>query len=406
MSFFAARQPILDAERNLFGYELLFRTSLDNVFPDVDEEKATSKMVEGLQLDLGLDRISSGKLAFINFTQKTLLGGYPLLLPNEKIVVEVLETAEPTKALYTRLRTLHAKGYIIALDDFVHDIEWEAFYPLVKIIKVDYMAATREEIEQTIKAIAKFPHIELLAEKVETSAEFEEAKSLGFKYFQGYFFARPEVIKSVALTPSQTMLTTLLNEVSKPDVNTKKITELFELDVTLSFKLLRYAQSPMFKRRKAIENIRQAVVALGQTELKRFIMLLFAAQFNEGKPGELIRMSMQRAKFCEVLASATKKIPDESSAFLAGMLSLIDAMLDADLNEIITSLPLSESIKKALLEKQGWLAEFLQVCVDFEKANWTEMEEGCARLGIDYHALLSEYEQTLRWSEERLQEIR
>ena len=202
------------------------------------------------------------------------------------------------------------------------------------------------------------------------------------------------------------MLTTLLNEVSKPDVNTKKITELFELDVTLSFKLLRYAQSPMFKRRKAIENIRQAVVALGQTELKRFIMLLFAAQFGEGKPGELIRMSMHRAKFCEVLASATKKIPDESSAFLAGMLSLIDAMLDADLNEIITSLPLSESIKKALLEKQGWLAEFLQVCVDFEKANWTEMEEGCARLGIDYHALLSEYEQTLRWSEERLQEIR
>lgn len=405
MSFFAARQPILDAERNLFAYELLFRTSLDNFFPDVDEEKATSKMIEGLQLDLGLDRISSGKLAFINFTQKTLIGGYPLLLPKEKVVVEVLETAEPTAELYTKLRTLHAKGYIIALDDFVHDVTWEAFYPLVKIIKVDYMAASLEEIKQTVKVLENFPHIELLAEKVETNEEFLEARALGFKYFQGYFFAKPEVIKSIALTPSQTMLSTLLNEVSKPELNTKRITELFELDVTLSFKLLRYAQSPMFKRRRAIENIRQAVVALGQKELERFIILLFAAQFGEGKPGELIRMSMHRAKFCEVLAAATKKVPDESSAFLAGMLSLIDAMLDADLNEIISSLPLSENIKNALLEKQGWLAVFLQVCVDFENANWSEMEKGCAKLGVDYHGLLSEYEQTLRWSEERLSEI-
>ena len=115
---------------------------------------------------------------------------------------------------------------------------------------------------------------------------------------------------------------------------------------------------------------------------------------------------MHRAKFCEVLASATKKIPDESSAFLAGMLSLIDAMLDADLNEIISSLPLSDNIKNALLEREGWLATFLQVCEDFENANWVEMEKGCQNLEVDYHALLSEYDKTLRWSEERIAELK
>jgi EAL and modified HD-GYP domain-containing signal transduction protein len=121
MGFFAARQPILDRQKSLFGYELLFRTSLDNVFPDVDQEKATSKMIEVLQFDLGMDRISEGKLAFINFTEKTLLGGYAEMLPKQKIVVEILETAKPTKLLFLALQKLHNKGYLLALDDFVHD---------------------------------------------------------------------------------------------------------------------------------------------------------------------------------------------------------------------------------------------------------------------------------------------
>lgn len=402
MSFFAARQPILDCNRDLYGYELLFRASLKNVFPDVNEEKATSKMIEGLQLDLGLDRISAGKLAFINFTHQSLLDGYPLLLPEEKVAIEVLETAKPDHELYTCLKSLKAKGYKIVLDDFVHQEEWEVFYPLVHIIKVDYLCASQSEIESTVAICKKYPHIELLAEKVETNEEFETAKSLGFKYFQGYFFARPEVIKSIALTPSQSTLSRLLNEVSKDEPDFQQITKIFELDVTLSFKLLRYTQSPLFRRSKPIENIRQAVILLGQKELERFIILLFAAQFGEGKPSELIKLSMQRAKFCEMLAAATNKIPDHSSAFLAGMLSLIDAMLDADLDEIVSNLPLSPQIKNALLEKEGWLATFLEVCEHFEKANWAAMEKGCVTLGVDYNKLLVEYDEASQWTEERL----
>jgi len=405
MSFFAARQPIFDSHRVLFGYELLFRTSLDNFFPDVDEEKATSKMIEGLQLDLGLDRITAGKLAFINFTHQSLLDGYPELLPEEKIVVEILETAKPTKQLYTKLKSLHSKGYILALDDFVHTPVWDLFYPLIKIIKIDYMEASEAQITETIKVTKRFPHIKLLAEKIETNEEFEKAKSLGFELFQGYFFARPEVIKSIALTPSQSMLSTLLNEITQDEPNFNKITKIFELDVTLSFKLLRYTQSPLFKRRKAIENIKQAVIALGKSELERFIIILFAAQFGEKKPTELIRLSMHRAKFCETLMLATQKSKDQSSAFLAGMLSLIDAMLDADLTDVINSLPLSDAIKTALIQREGSLARCLSICEQFERGNWQEMEASCVAIGVDYHTLLSDYANAMQWSEDRLVEI-
>ena len=157
MEFFAARQPILDRKKSLFGYELLFRTSLDNVFPDVDQEQATSKMIEGLQFDLGLDRISEGKLAFINFTEKTLLGGYAELLPKQKIVIEVLEKAQPTKSLYLALHKLHKKGYTLALDDFIHDERWTPFYKLIDIIKIDYLESTTEEIEKLLPRLKNTP---------------------------------------------------------------------------------------------------------------------------------------------------------------------------------------------------------------------------------------------------------
>ncbi len=405
MGFFTARQPILDKSKSLFGYELLFRTSLDNVFPDVDQEKATSKMIESLQFDLGLDRISDGKLAFINFTEKTLLGGYPELLPKQKVVIEILETVKPTKALYIALHNLHKKGYILALDDFVHDRRWEPFYKLIDIVKIDYLESTLQEINETIAAVKKYPNIKLLAEKVESNEEFKEALTLGFDYFQGYFFSYPEVIKNITLTPGQTSIATLMNKVAEETPDFDEITKLFELDVTLSFKLLRYTQSAIFKRRNPIKSIKQAVLVLGKIELERFLGLLFSAQFSGDKPQELIRLSMQRAKFCELIAPYCLQQKNSSSAFLTGMLSLVDAMLDADLIAVINDLPLSEEIKLALTEKQGWLAGCITLCQAFEKGDWEQMEKNCKSLNIPYTEILKEYELAGIWAEDKLNEL-
>jgi EAL and modified HD-GYP domain-containing signal transduction protein len=405
MGFFAARQPILDREKTLYGYELLFRTSLDNVFPDVDQEKATSKMIEGLQFDLGLDKISDGKLAFINFTEQSLLSGYPELLPNQKVVVEILETVKPTNSLYGALKKLRQKGYILALDDFIHEAHWEPFYKLIDIVKIDYREISPQDMRDTLTAIRRHPHIKLLAEKVETNDEFKKAKDEGFVLFQGYFFSRPEVIKSVTLTPGQASIASLMSALSSPEPDFNEITKLFELDVTLSFKLLRYTQTAMFKRQNAIKTIKQAVLVLGKNELERFVSLIFAAQFSSEKPQELIRLSIQRAKFCELLAPYCHQANDSSSAFLTGMMSLIDAMLDTKLNMVINDLPLSDDIKHALIDNQGWLSDCVKLCKHFEQGNWQKMEQCCNDLNIPYQNILEEYETAGMWAEEKVLQL-
>ena len=402
MAFFAARQPILDIDKNIFGYELLFRSGTENVFPNVDPEKATSNMIEGLQLDLGLDKIAEGKLAFINFTEKSILQALPNLLPKSLVVVEVLEDVKPTKEVYVALKRLAIVGYTIALDDFIHSKSWEPFYKICQIIKVDCKEIKPEELVAISKVKRRYPHIKLLAEKVESYDEFMMYKEQGFELFQGYFFSKPEVIKTVSLSGSQTILTSLLSEITKADVDIKEITRLFEIDVALSFKLLRYTQSPIFQRRKKIENIKQAIVMLGYKELERFIMLLFAATFSEGKPTELVKMSMHRAKFCEKFASMAKFDSQMSTAFLVGMLSLVDAMLDADLSELIGKMPLADDIKEALLSNQGSLAEFINLCLALESGQWDEIELICQKYTIDIHELVNVFDEAGIWAQERL----
>lgn len=406
MSFFSARQPILDTDKNIFGYELLFRISSDNIFPDVDEEAATSKMIEGLQFDLGLDKIASGKWAFINFTEQSLLNAYPNMLPKEKVVVEVLETVTPTPVVYKQLQTLAIEGYVIALDDFIHSDAWEPYYKFTQIIKVDCKFISQTELDDILDVKARFPHIKLLAEKIENYKEFIRYEKLGFELFQGYFFAKPEVIKSVSLSSSQSVLSGLLSEVTKKVPNFAQITKLFEIDVALSFKLLRYTQSPIFKRRKSIDNIKQAVVLLGHTELERFVMLLFAATIGEGKPTALIKLSIHRAKFCEQFAERAKFDKEVSSAFLVGMLSLIDAMLDAELEQLISAMPLSDSIKEALVLHQGLLSEFIALCQYCETGDWEAMEAAGEKYNITLDELLTIHQDAELWANERLSALK
>ena len=361
------------------------------------------KWLKVLQLNLGLDNLAKEKLAFINFTAETLNKEYPLLLPNTQLVVEILETVKPTKKLLNICKKLHGRGYKIALDDYEHHPNWSYFLPYISIIKVDFKLSTDDEIHAVVHMVKKYPHIELLAEKVETYAEFEQAKELGFVYFQGYFFSKPEVIKSRTLNPSQAAIASLMAELSLPSPNMKALSDLMESDVNLSYKLLRYAQSPIFKRRKAIENIKQAVIALGQHELKRFVSLLFTSQFTEGKPPELTTMSQSRAHFCEFICAKANFKEQQPSAFLVGMLSLLDAMLDTDLNNLITALPVSDHIKQALLDKTGPLADILSLCRCLEQGMWSEVPAYENKLRLSTESINQCYTDAIVQSEKQMQ---
>jgi c-di-GMP phosphodiesterase len=402
LSFYAARQPILNKDKSLFAYELLFRQSLKNVFPEINDNQATAKLIEGLQFNLGLETLTQGTLAFINFTHDTLLNGYPLLLPKEQIVVEILETAKPGKRLLKACVELKEKGYMLALDDYVHDPLWRHFFPYIDIIKIDYALSSNDQIKQILDEVKPYPNIKLLAEKIETYSEFQHALQIGCEYFQGYFFSKPEVIKSIAFKPSQISVVNLMAEVSKIEPNIEKISTIFEGDVELSFKLLRYAQSPIFKRVGKVESLKQAIIMFGFEELKRFISLLFTAQFSQGKPQELTVMALARARFCEQMVRKNKPGSDPSSAFLIGLLSLLDAMVDTNIAELMEKLPIAIALKDSLINRQGELANYLKLCELLEAAEWLEAENCCHISGYAMEPTLEFFQQGLHWASERI----
>lgn len=401
MYFYAARQPILDVDKNLYAYELLFRDGVDNVFPGIDEDEATSRIIEGSQFNLGIEHLTGNKPAFINFTLDTILKNYPSMVPPASLVVEILETVQPGKKLLESVKVLKDQGYTIALDDYEHKAVWRHFFPFVDLIKIDLRAMSFDEVEQVIKDISDFPDIKLLAEKVETQEEFEKCKELGFQYFQGYFFSKPEMVKTKTLSPAQMTLAELLYETSTPEIDLPKITQIFERDINLSYKLLRYTNSAAFKRRAEISTIKQALVVLGKYELKKFLSLLFTASVSDEKPMELLNLAMVRARFCENLASLEGSA-DSSMAFLTGMMSLIDAILDQSIETVMEQLPLSVEIKEALINKNGILADYLALALAYEQGDWEQELEIEEQLKLSGKQVPATYSNAINWAAEQM----
>ncbi|MEL7387232.1 MAG: HDOD domain-containing protein, partial [Pseudomonadota bacterium] len=317
-------------------------------------------------------------------------------------VVEILETIQPGKRLLALVKDLKERGYTLALDDYIHQPVWRHFYPYIDMIKIDFLTCDQESIEAVIEAIKPHPHIKLLAEKVETYEKYQLALEMGFSYFQGFFFSKPEMVQSKTLPPSEMALAELLYETSSIDLNLRKITEVFERDVNLSYKLLRYSNSAAFKRRAEISTIKQALIVLGSEEIKRFLSLLFAAQVSADKPAELIRLSLTRARFAELLAISHGKLRDTGMAFLTGMMSLMDAILDEDMPSVMNKLPLTVEIKDALLKGEGLLATYLNLVKFYEQADWEKAKEIQQQLGLKPEEVPDAYHDALSWSNDQM----
>ncbi|GLX81267.1 EAL and HDOD domain-containing protein [Thalassotalea eurytherma] len=402
MYFYAARQPILDKDKNLFGYELLFREGLDNIFPEhVDGDEATTKMIEASRFNAGINEFTHGKPAFINFTLDTILKGYATMLSTEEVIIEILETVKPGKRLLAECQKLHELGYTLVLDDYKHQKVWAHFYPYISIIKVDLLNTSIEEILEIKEAITKHPNIKLLAEKVETHEQYQQCIELDFELFQGYFFSKPEVVKARNLSPSQLAMAELLYEMSKPELDLANITAVFERDVTLSYKLLRYVNSPIFRRRNEISTIKQALVILGVNELKKFLGLLFASNINPHKPSELVNLSMARAKFCENIGESLSSKVDTSTTFLIGLLSLIDAILDEDIEVVLEKLPLAQEIKDPLITKRGTMAALILLAEKIEKAEFESVQAIINKLELEKDDVVKAYHDAVVWADEQ-----
>lgn len=396
---YIARQPILDSHKRTVGYELLFRDGPKNTFPEIDPDLATSRLLSDHFLSTHYSTLGN-KLGFVNFPYQSLINRVPTLFPADNLIVEVLEDCAPTQELLHAIREMAAKGYRIALDDFVPSVEWKAFLPFVSIIKFDIQ---QFPIDKAAKFIAKLKHtkIDFLAEKVETHQEFEQAKQAGFDLFQGYFFSKPEMIQRRALEPAFLTIVHLIKEIAKPQIDYTTLEELVSKDVTLSFKLLAFVNSSALISAK-IQSFRQALVYLGEERLRKFISLVAIASTHESKPDYLYGLSIQRARYCELLFSYCDSDVEPGSAFLTGMFSLLDSLLDQPMDLLMEKMPIDNAVKVALKNGDGLLGDILDVTRAYEKGDWDQVALVNQRLGLPADTLSQCYDSAVQWTADLL----
>ena len=389
---FLARQPIYNRTQHVFGYELLYRPGKDQVAADADA--ATSQVIINALTEIGLDNLVGGRSAFVNLTRGFIVGKYPLPLPAERVVIEILEEVEIDDQVIAGVKWLVKQGYTIALDDFVYHESILPLLELAHIVKLDVQAMAEDELRSHVHTLREYPHLKLLAEKIEIPEEYEVCRDLGFDYFQGYFFCRPKVIRRTRLPSNQLTLMHLLAEVQRPDTTIPKIEALVSQDVGLSYKLLRYINSAFFGLPKPVESIQRAVVFLGIKVIQKWTTLLVLARV-EDKPTELMVTAVVRAKMCEILAKAVR-YDAEDTCFTVGLLSVLEALLDLPMDKVLGMLSLSDEVNFALLRHEGVPGKLLELALHYEFGEWDQLKYP----ELEEEIILDAYLQAVAWSTE------
>ncbi|WP_178862879.1 EAL and HDOD domain-containing protein [Thiomicrorhabdus cannonii] len=390
---FVGRQPILDREMNLFAYELLFRgNSEDNRALVVGGDSASAQVMLSAFGDIGLPEVVGDRRAFINFTEGLLNPEYEAFFPRRHIVIEVLESVEVTPHLIASLQHLKQKGFVIALDDYVFNPALEVLEDYADIIKVDILeVGPKPLIEHTAKLRAK--GIKLLAEKVETKEQFEYCKKLGFDYFQGYFFAKPNIVQGKRLPANKLAILELLSRVYDPDIDLRRLSELISRDLTMSQKLLRFVSSNLRMQRE-ISSIHDAVLQFGLQRLKSWTSMLVISGVDD-KPLELFKTALIRAKFCELVGARLRETSVDTY-FTVGLFSSLDAVMDVEMKSLLDKMNLCQEVKLALLERRGKLGVVLDAVCGLEKG----ATDFALPNGVSGKELSTLYLQAMRFAEE------
>ncbi len=397
MDFFIARQPILNAHKKIYGYELLYRGYKDYSLADVSGDRATTSLLTSVFLTEGIGEIANSRPCFINFTEQLLLKKIAYSFPKTQIVVEILENINPTTEIIEAIANLKSAGYIIALDDFVYDRKMESLISLADIVKIDVRLTPLDSILKTIRLLSRYK-VKLLAEKVENNEEFERASKLGFQYFQGYFFNKPEIITIKEVTSIKLTLFNLLGEISRKKTTLERLHKIISKDLAISYKLLRFLNSAYFYRLEKVKNVKHAIAYLGEKELRRFLILVIVSELAMDKPTELVRQSLLRAKFCELLARKSMLAEYDLEVFMVGMLSFMDAMLDIEMGVVMEKLPVTDEIKDALVHNTGMFAPFLDAVIAYERKKTDRFLELLAELHIDSEPIPEMYLEAVKYS--------
>lgn len=402
MFSYVARQAIYNIEKRVFAYELLFRNGDSNCFPDMSPDEATSSMIANSHLTVGIEDITFKKPAFINFHKDTLLYRFPSTLDPSSVVIEIVETVEVNNELVQACKHIRDLGYQLALDDYDFAPRWDVFLPFIDFIKVEV-----EEIEkQGAAAIAKIQilnaqGIKIIAEKVETHEQFERFKAMGVKLFQGYFLARPEMMRHRDLNASLNSVTKLVSLSNSPNFDTKEVIKVIEKDVGLAYKLMRFINNPMINKRQKIESLQHAINYMGHVEIKKFIALLALANMRGEKPTELLIQSLVRGRFCSLMSIELELPENPPTSFLLGLFSMLDALLDQTMENLVGKLPVGEELRDALCRKNidSTMGLQMRACFAFEEANWDEIDYIALQFELTGERLYTLYYEAMHWAQ-------
>jgi c-di-GMP-related signal transduction protein len=395
-----ARQPILNADESVVGYELFFRESQEQRSFSSDAEAATSAAIDMLNF-VGLGVLCDGRLAFINCNEHMLLSDYFTLLPPNDVVIEIQESVPANESVTKACERLKDFGYSLALDNFVPDDKREALVPYARFLKVDITRVVSAQCPQLAARYAT-ADCRLLAQKVETRLQFITARSDGFSCFQGYFFRHPENLRARQIPANQATYVRLLTAVSKPKIDFAEIEELIKREPSLCYRLLRYLNSPLLGLSSPVTSVRNALNLLGEHESVRWIRMATTLVMGQDKSSDLVLSSLVRARFCELIAPKVEH--GNSDLFLMGMLSLIDAILSVPMGVVIEQLCLDDNVKAQLLAaksgKKTPLSLIYDLMVAREAGDWGLVTRLGKQLNLSLSSVAEASNQAMRWARE------
>lgn len=391
-----ARQPILDARGHVFGYELLYRATGSDTACTADGDLASARVLTDAVLEVGLDTLTAGRPAFLNLTKPLITSQVATLLPHAAAVYELREDVEVDASVVEACRDLHARGYRLALDDFVVGSDAEQLMQYVSFLKID-VQLTDMALVLEIPRKYKNAHIRMVAEKVETREVFDATRKAGYTLFQGYYFRRPVIQTGVTLPAKHAIYMRLLSELNRENLTVLELEELIKQDASLSLKVLRCVNSAALPLRREVRSIHDAVVLLGIGPIRQWASVWALASLNTGGSPELATLALLRARSCELLARELAET-DTAELFLVGLCSLLDAMLGRPMADALEHLPLSPAAKRTLLGEPGRMRAVLDAIVAQELGAWTDVDTSAAAAGITQASLTKAYIGALRWA--------
>ncbi|WP_286267044.1 EAL and HDOD domain-containing protein [Thalassotalea atypica] len=393
---YIARQAILDRNAKTIGYELLFRDSQNNEFPEIDPDIASSKLIVENHIHGDILAISMNKLAFINFTEKCLINKYPLMFDPSSIVIELVGHTTTSERLLKITKFYHEKGYKVALTEYNLDEQWDVLFPFISLIKVDIEKINPKRLKQVMMR-TKAHGIKLVAEKVETNLQLQSLAEIGFNFYQGFFYHRPEMIEGKTLAPFKTQMLNLMSETFKTPLNFEAIAEIISHDVNLSIGLLKMVNNVATGTQVELTSIKQAATYLGEEKLKQFVSILALSKLSSEQTEEAAKQALIIGKLMHEIARKSSFKDVLEYAFITGLLSSIEAILKMPLNEILATMPVAQPIKEALLHGTGKLGIFLSLIQNYVNGDDETINEKLQSNNLEGGQVHSAFVDACRW---------